>query len=224
VSLGVRHCGCRARLAPGCRVDLFGRHRQCGEQAQLRRQRPSRSVSWRTAAGGPCWMHGGTVGDGRGGCGSGRITVGGGAARLPRLPRCLRPWGWARARSIYGLAGVLRPRRARCPACLITHVLLPVTVLVRREGPPPDRERAAGSGDTMRGWPRVLGGRLEPGWIWRCPKRSAARGVGPQSWSSLLGRQGRFSPGRHLRDPHHHPREDPGRGRGGDRLQEPRPR
>lgn len=74
----------------------------------------------------------------------------------------LRPWGWARARSIYGLAGVLRPRRARCSACLITHVLLPVTVLVRREGPPPDRERAAGSGDTMRRWLRVLGGRLEP--------------------------------------------------------------
>jgi hypothetical protein len=44
----------------------------------------------------------------------------------------LRPWGWARPRGIFGLAGVLRPRRARCAGCLVTHVLLPVTVLLRR--------------------------------------------------------------------------------------------
>lgn len=41
-------------------------------------------------------------------------------------------WGFARARRVSGLAGVVRPRRARCRSCLVTHVLLPVTVLLRR--------------------------------------------------------------------------------------------
>jgi hypothetical protein len=41
-------------------------------------------------------------------------------------------WGYARARQIEGLSDALRPRRARCRSCLVTHVLLPVTVLVRR--------------------------------------------------------------------------------------------
>ncbi|SEH02433.1 hypothetical protein SAMN05444920_12691 [Nonomuraea solani] len=46
----------------------------------------------------------------------------------------LRPWGWARRRVIRGLAGqqVMRPRRGQCPACWETHVLLPVTALLRR--------------------------------------------------------------------------------------------
>ncbi|HEX5349477.1 MAG TPA: hypothetical protein VFW64_20615 [Pseudonocardiaceae bacterium] len=50
----------------------------------------------------------------------------------PGCPGVLRPWGWARPRGVHGLAGVLHPRRARCPVCLVTHVLLPVTVLLRR--------------------------------------------------------------------------------------------
>ena len=41
-------------------------------------------------------------------------------------------WGYARARRIEGLGDPLRPRRARCRACTVTHVLLPVTVLLRR--------------------------------------------------------------------------------------------
>ena len=41
-------------------------------------------------------------------------------------------WGYARARQIEGLSDPLRPRRARCRACTVTHVLLPVTVLLRR--------------------------------------------------------------------------------------------
>jgi len=56
--------------------------------------------------------------------------------------------------------GVLRPRRARCPGCLVTHVLLlPVTVLVRR-GYAVEvigaalLARAAGAGH------RTIGGRL----------------------------------------------------------------
>ncbi|BCO36571.1 hypothetical protein MHEC_30040 [Mycobacterium heckeshornense] len=41
-------------------------------------------------------------------------------------------WGYARARQIEGLRDVVRPRRARCRVCMVTHVLLPVTVLLRR--------------------------------------------------------------------------------------------
>jgi hypothetical protein len=44
----------------------------------------------------------------------------------------LAGWGHARVRRIAGLADPVRPRRARCRACAVTHVLLPVTVLLRR--------------------------------------------------------------------------------------------
>jgi len=104
------------------------------------------------------------------------------AAGQVDCPGCrgvLRPWGWARPRGVHGIAGVLRPRRVRCSGCLVTHVLLPVTVLVR---PAYATEvigaallaRAAGSGhrtigqklgvpaSTVRGWLRVMAGRLEP--------------------------------------------------------------
>src|SRR6476661_2363684 len=51
-------------------------------------------------------------------------------------PRCgdgvLTGWGHARSRWIDGLADSLRPRRARCRRCAVTHVLLPVTMLLRR--------------------------------------------------------------------------------------------
>lgn len=43
----------------------------------------------------------------------------------------LAPWGYARERTVRGV-GVVRPRRARCGGCLITHVLLAVSCLVRR--------------------------------------------------------------------------------------------
>lgn len=90
----------------------------------------------------------------------------------------LRPWGWGRPRCVHGIDGVLRPRRARCAGCLVTHVLLPVSVLVRRAYAAEVVgaavvERAAGRGHrtigvalgvpaaTVRGWLRVMGGRLE---------------------------------------------------------------
>jgi hypothetical protein len=41
-------------------------------------------------------------------------------------------WGYARARQVEGLSDALRPRRAGCRVCTVTHVLLPVTVLLRR--------------------------------------------------------------------------------------------
>jgi hypothetical protein len=43
----------------------------------------------------------------------------------------LAPWGHARRRSVRGV-GDLRPRRARCGTCLVTHVLVAVSCLLRR--------------------------------------------------------------------------------------------
>jgi hypothetical protein len=97
----------------------------------------------------------------------------------PGCEQSLRPWGWARAREVHGLVETLRPRRARCTACLVTHVLLPVTVLLRRAYAADVigaavTARAAGAGHrpvgarlrvpaaTVRGWLRRLAGRLEP--------------------------------------------------------------
>jgi hypothetical protein len=47
----------------------------------------------------------------------------------------LRPWGWSGRRVVRDFRGLrveLRPRRSRCPGCGVSHVLLPVTVLLRR--------------------------------------------------------------------------------------------
>ena len=47
----------------------------------------------------------------------------------------LAPWGWARERVVRGEGGDrfgVRPRRARCRLCGVSHVLLPVTLLARR--------------------------------------------------------------------------------------------
>lgn len=46
----------------------------------------------------------------------------------------LRPWGWARRRTLrdHGRPVRLRPRRSRCRGCLVTHVLLPTLVFLRR--------------------------------------------------------------------------------------------
>lgn len=43
----------------------------------------------------------------------------------------LAPWGHARRRGVRGVGG-LRPRRARCGSCRVTHVLLAVSCLLRR--------------------------------------------------------------------------------------------
>jgi hypothetical protein len=101
-----------------------------------------------------------------------------GQLSCPGCRSLLRPWGWARARSVRGIAGPLTPRRARCSGCLLTHVLLPVTVLVGRAYAAEVvgaalAGRAAGGGHrsiaaglavpagTVRGWLRVMACRLE---------------------------------------------------------------
>ena len=92
----------------------------------------------------------------------------------------LAPWGWARARSLRDLDCVLgvRPRRGRCRACAVTHVLLLVDALLRRADTPTVigsalLAKATGCGhraiaeslgrapSTVRGWLRRFASRAE---------------------------------------------------------------
>jgi len=93
----------------------------------------------------------------------------------------LAGWGWARERVVRGPGGRLtrlRPRRARCRACKVTHVLLAVLALARRADAAEVvgaalaaaargagfRLAAAGLGrppETVRGWLRRFAGRAE---------------------------------------------------------------
>jgi hypothetical protein len=92
-------------------------------------------------------------------------------------------WGYARARRISGVTDPVRPRRARCGSCLVTHVLLPVTVLLRRAYAAERiwaalTARAYGSGHrrigaglgvpaaTVRSWLRRAAQRLEQMRVW----------------------------------------------------------
>jgi hypothetical protein len=58
----------------------------------------------------------------------------GGELACPGCGGRLAGWGWARTRQLRDRDGlvVLSPRRARCVGCGATHVLLPVTALLRR--------------------------------------------------------------------------------------------
>lgn len=98
----------------------------------------------------------------------------------PRCGAALARWGWARARSVRGMSGVvvLRPRRGRCGSCGVTQVLLPALSLARRAD---DVEvigaaliaaasgvgwrvvaaRLGRPGETVRGWLRVFRERAE---------------------------------------------------------------
>lgn len=84
----------------------------------------------------------------------------------------LAPWGHARGRRVRGV-GELRPRRARCGSCSVTHVLLAVSCLLRRADGAGVigqalRAKAAGAGhrsiavrlerpaSTVRGWLRAF--------------------------------------------------------------------
>jgi transposase-like protein len=119
------------------------------------------------------------------------VTVGGDAAAVEQrlvegrivCPGCsgvLTGWGHARVRSVRDWGGVVRvrPRRARCAGCGVTHVLLPVGLLVRRADTAVVigsalTARAGGIGyrriavvlgrpvETVRGWLRRFGGRVE---------------------------------------------------------------
>lgn len=92
-------------------------------------------------------------------------------------------WGYARSRQIEGLDGRVRPRRSRCRSCAVTHVLLPVTLLLRRAYVAEViwaavAAKAAGGGHrsiaaqlgvpaaTVRGWLRGIAARAEVVWHW----------------------------------------------------------
>jgi hypothetical protein len=119
------------------------------------------------------------------------VTVGGDAAAVEQrlaagglvCPGCcgvLVGWGHARARSVRDRKGMVRvrPRRARCAGCGVTHVLLPAGLLLRRA----DTAAVIGAGlaakadgvgyrriaavlrrpaETVRGWLRRFAGRVE---------------------------------------------------------------
>ena len=57
-----------------------------------------------------------------------------GGLACPGCAGVLAGWGRARARTVRGRDGGVRvvPRRSRCTGCRVTHVLLPVLLLVRR--------------------------------------------------------------------------------------------
>lgn len=57
-----------------------------------------------------------------------------GNIHCPACGGTLGPWWFARPRKLRDVAGsvVLRPRRARCPKCRVTHVLLSNVALLRR--------------------------------------------------------------------------------------------
>ena len=57
----------------------------------------------------------------------------GGEVSCPSCPDgVLVRWGFARARRVVGSAEPVRPRCSRCRTYAVTHVLLPVTLLLRR--------------------------------------------------------------------------------------------
>jgi hypothetical protein len=118
------------------------------------------------------------------------LTVGNDAERVERMlgegslgcPACggrLARWGYALERVVFGpgrRGRAVRPRRSRCTACRVTHVLLPARLLARRADEAPVigaalAAAAAGRGhrrvagelgvpdDTVRGWLRRAAGR-----------------------------------------------------------------
>lgn len=118
------------------------------------------------------------------------------ALSCPGCSASLRPWGFARARSLRlpdGQTARLRPRRARCTACAVTHVLLPAVAPPRHAyaievvGQALQRaangqgHRAIGAGlalppDTVRGWIRRVTARAE--WL-RVQGTTAAHAFDP---------------------------------------------
>jgi len=90
----------------------------------------------------------------------------------------LAGWGYARVRRVVGMVDPVRPRRSRCRSCAVTHVLLPVRLLLRRAYAADliwaaVRAKATGAGHraigvrlgvpacTARGWLRVIAARAE---------------------------------------------------------------
>jgi hypothetical protein len=93
----------------------------------------------------------------------------------------LRPWGWARLRTLrdHGRPVRLPPRRSRCRGCLVTHVLLPTLVFIRRA------DLAAVIGEALLAIHREGKSRQQvaagPGCRW--PRSAAGAGAWPRARS-----------------------------------------
>lgn len=94
-------------------------------------------------------------------------------------------WGYARVRQVEGLSDPVRPRRARCRACTVTHVLLPVTVLLRR----------AYSAERVCRQPRACGGSSRPQLLPIKPSGPFRHGDAMQQCHSTGSRRGRGKSG-----------------------------
>jgi Domain of unknown function (DUF6431) len=67
--------------------------------------------------------------------GEAETALAAGALACPGCTRPLHPWGHARTRTVrdHGHTTLaLRPRRARCRTCRVTHVLLPAAATLRQ--------------------------------------------------------------------------------------------
>ena len=136
--------------------------------------------------------------------GSGELVCPGGAGRLAG-------WGRARTRVVRGPDGprTVTPRRSRCSRCRVTHVLLPVLLLLRRADTAAVigaalTARAAGQGhrliaaalgrpaDTVRGWLRRFATRAEPvravftGWCRALDPDPVLPGPAGTAWADAL--------------------------------------
>lgn len=106
--------------------------------------------------------------------------LGTGQLECPSCGGRLAPWSHARERIVFGegtLRWRLRPRRARCAQCGVTHVLLPVSVLARRRDEAGLIGRALGmaaGGVSCAGIARSLGRpvSLVRGWVRRLAGRA----------------------------------------------------
>jgi hypothetical protein len=106
--------------------------------------------------------------------------LGTGQLECPSCGGRLAPWSHARPRIVFGAGALrwrLRPRRARCAACGVTHVLLPVSVLARRRDETGLIGRALGlaaRGVSCAGIARLLGRpvSLVRGWAGRLAGRA----------------------------------------------------
>jgi hypothetical protein len=132
-------------------------------------------------------MHGGTVGDGRGGPGSSRVAVGGPSGRLPVLPGCAAPvgvgtaaWGARDRRGAAAAAGPLRAVPGHACAAAGDGV---AAAGVRGRG---DRRGAAGSG-CGEGSPLDRGGAEGSGGDGAGLATGDGRATGPRSGASAAG-------------------------------------
>jgi hypothetical protein len=140
--------------------------------------------------------------------GSGRLACPGCSAVLAR-------WGHARGRRVRDTDGVLWivPRRARCTGCGVTHVLLPVVLLVRRADTAAVigaglTAKATGAGhrliaallgrpaETVRGWLRRFASRVEAvravftGWCRDLQPDPVLPGPAGSAWADALAAVG----------------------------------